>query len=144
MNISNRPQRQFFPRKRNDTECMLGDHYGIIHLEFLNCNQTLNADLYSQQLQRVHETLLRKFSMFIIWRNVVLLFDNTKLHSVRIVQKKYWIYTGLFYLINQTLYQMIFIFFCSLQNTLNDKISPQDQMKIFVENLLNSKRTEFT
>ena len=37
------------------------DHCGIIYfLEFLNCYQTLNADLYTKQPQHVHENLLRK------------------------------------------------------------------------------------
>ena len=35
----------------------LWDNHSIIHFEFLNHNQTLNADLYSQQLQYVHENV---------------------------------------------------------------------------------------
>ena len=40
--------------------CVWWDNYVIIHFEFLNSSQTFNADLYSQQLQHVHENLQRK------------------------------------------------------------------------------------
>ena len=46
------------------------DYHGIIHFEFLNHYQALNADLYSKQLQHVHENLLKCHAL-IIWRNVV-------------------------------------------------------------------------
>ena len=59
----------------------------IIHFEFLNHNQTLNADFYSQQLQRVHKNL-RKCRPLVSGRNVVLHNDNALPHSVRITLKK--------------------------------------------------------
>lgn len=37
------------------------DRHGIIHFEFLNRN-TLTADLYVQQLQRVHQSLIKALS----------------------------------------------------------------------------------
>ena len=37
--------------------CVLQDHHGIIYFEFLNHYQTLNADLFSLQLQHMHENL---------------------------------------------------------------------------------------
>ena len=49
------------------------DHPGVLHFELLNSNQTLNEDLYSQQLQYVHENLLRKHSTLVNRRNGVLL-----------------------------------------------------------------------
>ena len=52
-----------------------------LYFEFFNCNQILIADLYSQQLQSVHETLLRKCPTLINRRNIVLLSDYTKTFS---------------------------------------------------------------
>ena len=37
--------------------CVWWDHHGIIYFEFLSYSQTLNEDLYFQQLQCVHENL---------------------------------------------------------------------------------------
>ena len=66
-------------------------HYGFIHFEFLNSNQTLNAVLYSQQLQRVHKNSLCKRSVFVNRKNDVPL-DNAGPHSARISRwEKYWI-----------------------------------------------------
>ena len=50
-------------RGRKVMLCVYWDHYSIIHFEFLNCNQTLNADLYTEQLQHVHENPLRKMPL---------------------------------------------------------------------------------
>ena len=69
--------------------CVWWNHCGIIHFEFLNHNHTLNADLYSQQLQRVHENLKKKKSpTFINRRNVMLLHDNKRQHSARTMLDK--------------------------------------------------------
>ena len=38
---------------------------GIIHFVFLNCSQKLNAELYSQQLQRMHENLWKRIYLLI-------------------------------------------------------------------------------
>ena len=68
--------------------CVWYDHHNIIHFEFLNCNQTLNADLYSQQVQCVHVNLLRKRPALVSRRDIVLFHDNTRLHSARITQRR--------------------------------------------------------
>ena len=49
------------------------DHHSIIYFEFLNPSQALNADLYFQQVQRVHENLLRTCPMLINKRNIDLM-----------------------------------------------------------------------
>ena len=56
-----------------------------------NCNQTLNIDLYSKQLQLVHENLIRKCPTLINGRNIVFLHKNISSHSARIMQEKCWI-----------------------------------------------------
>ena len=53
-------------------------------LQFLNCNQTLNVDLYPQQLQCVHENLLRKQPILVNMKIV----DTAGPHSARITQEK--------------------------------------------------------
>ena len=77
-----------FDGRKCYTVCIWWDHHDIIPLKFLNHNQTLNADIYSQQLHCVHENL-RKHYTFINSRDIVLLHDNTKPHSTRITGKKY-------------------------------------------------------
>ena len=68
--------------------CVWWDHCSIIPFEFLNCNQTLNANLNSQQLQHSHENLLRKCPTLVNRRNVAFLYDNAKPPSARITQEK--------------------------------------------------------
>ena len=57
------------------------DHYGIIHFELLNCNQTHNADSSAVICACVLASGI----------NIVLLYGNARLHSARITQEKYWI-----------------------------------------------------
>ena len=46
-------------------QCVELDQHDIIHFEFFNSNKTLNAVLYSQQLQLMHEYLLRKLPVLV-------------------------------------------------------------------------------
>ena len=68
--------------------CIWWDHWTIIHFEFLNHNQILNADFYCQQLQHVRESHLRKHTSLVGRRNVMHLHDNAWLHSAKITQEK--------------------------------------------------------
>ena len=68
------------------------DHYSIIHFEFLNRKQTLNADL----TQCMHENLRRKHLIRFNRRNVQFLYDNSKPHSARSHKKRYQIQASLF------------------------------------------------
>ena len=45
------PTRKVLLHGRKIILCLWWDHHSIIHFEFLNHNKTLNADLYSYQLQ---------------------------------------------------------------------------------------------
>ena len=120
--------------------CEWWDQCCIIHFMFLNDNQTLNADLYFQQLQHVHENLLRK-CFALIWRgNIVLLHDNTKPHSVRIKQEKILDLSWSVLLHPPYLPDFLpsdFHVFCSLQNAMNDqKFFQENQVRMFVGKLL--------
>ena len=128
--------------------CVSWDHRGIIHFEFLNRNHTLTEDFYSQQWQCVHENLRKCLRHVLVnRRNVELLHDNTRLHSVIIKREKILDF-GLSFLLypsySPDLATSDFHLFRSLQNTLNDKkCSQKDQVKTFVENFLCSKPAEF-
>ena len=95
-NLLNLPQRFELHGKKVMLH-VWSDHCDIIYFEFLYCNRILNADLHSQQLQRVHGNLLRKRHELINRWKVVLLLDNGRLHSAclplyfRSCRKKYWI-----------------------------------------------------
>ena len=123
--------------------CVWLDHFSIIHFEFLNYNQIFNSDLYSQQLQLVHENL-RKCLALINKRNIVLLNDNTRLYSARITQKN--IESKLVYSTLSTIFTRPctkwFPSLFSPEYSEWEKFS-LDQAKMLVENLLNSKPTEF-
>ena len=91
MNIHSLPKRQSF---REIRWCCVysGISAALLNFEFLICNQTLNIDLYSQQLQWVHENILRKDAACVNRVNFVLQYDNARPHSARSSQeKKYWI-----------------------------------------------------
>ena len=88
--------------------CVYRGITSIVDFEFLICNQTLYTDLYLQQLQNVHENLMKTCPALIGRRNVVLLHVDARLHSV------WFMWAGLFYpilYIYQTLNQIISTFF---------------------------------
>ena len=74
--------------------CMVGSR-GIIHFEILNITQILTADLFYQQLQHVYESL-RKYSVLVNRNNDVILNDNPRPRSARIMQEKALDFVGLF------------------------------------------------
>ena len=61
--------------------CVWWDRRGIIHFKLLSRNETFTADLYVQQLQHIHQSLLEKCPALVKWKNVVLLHDNTRPHT---------------------------------------------------------------
>ena len=116
------------------------DNHSIIHFNFLNCNQTPNADLYSQQLPRVQENLRKRPTL------VIVLLDNARPHARRISQEKNWIQADLFYLIHyihQTLRQVNSIFFVlNKMFWMTRNFSHENPVKMLIENFLSSKPVE--
>ena len=56
---------------------------GVIHWEFVPNGRAVNAELYSQQMERIGEILIRRYPA-LINRNIVLLQqDNAKLHNAQ-------------------------------------------------------------
>ena len=60
------PNKQATPRAKQDLHprktmlCIWWDWEGIIHYELLECNQTLNAELYVQQMHQLNEANQQK------------------------------------------------------------------------------------
>ena len=63
------------------------DYKGIIYFEFLDSNETINADVYSQQLINLNEALIKKRSALINRKKVLLLIDNSKPHKNKTVDE---------------------------------------------------------
>jgi len=55
----------------------------VVHYELLPPGQTITADLYSQQLQRVHRALRQKKPALLNRKNVLFLHDNAKPHVAK-------------------------------------------------------------
>jgi len=68
--------------------CIWWDMEGVIYFELLETNQTITADLYCEQLQRMREVLLRKRRISRTRNNVILLHDNARPHVARLTQEK--------------------------------------------------------
>ncbi len=68
--------------------CIWWDMKGIIYFELLDAHKTINANVYSQQLQRLNEVLLQKPSVFANQKGVILLHDNSRPHVAKLIQQK--------------------------------------------------------
>ncbi|PRD18931.1 UNVERIFIED_CONTAM: Histone-lysine N-methyltransferase SETMAR [Trichonephila clavipes] len=61
---------------------------GIIHFEVLKPGETVNADLYCEQLDRLNQSLIEKYSAVINRKSVILQHDSTRPHCARKTLKK--------------------------------------------------------
>jgi histone-lysine N-methyltransferase SETMAR len=68
--------------------CIWWDMSGVIYFELLDINQTVTADVYSQQLQRLNEVLLLKRPALANQKGVILLHDNSRSHVAKLTQQK--------------------------------------------------------
>ena len=68
--------------------CVWWNFEGVIHFELLPNGQTINADLYCAQLDRMYEALSRKYPALINRKRAILQQDNTKPHTARQTQEK--------------------------------------------------------
>lgn len=68
--------------------CCWWDCNGPLHYEFLNPGETINADLYCQQLDRLHDNIQKKRPALISRRGVILQHDNARPHvAVKTLKK---------------------------------------------------------
>jgi histone-lysine N-methyltransferase SETMAR len=68
--------------------CVWWDMKGVIYFELLNNHETINANIYSQQLQRLNEVLLQKRPVLANQKDVILLHDNSRPHVAKLTQRK--------------------------------------------------------
>jgi len=68
--------------------CVWWDTCGIIHFELLEPGQTITADLYCQQLDRLKAALITKRAAMVNRRGVILQHDNARPHAAKITQQK--------------------------------------------------------
>ena len=114
------------------------DHRYVVHFKFLNPNKTINAYIYSQQLQQGHENL-RKRSAFINRKNIPLL-DNASSRSSRITRenigfKSVCSTSSTIFLRSSIKY--FFVFFQMLWIT---RVSQENQARMSEENFERSKK----
>ncbi|XP_043496419.1 histone-lysine N-methyltransferase SETMAR-like [Polistes fuscatus] len=63
--------------------CVWWSIRGIVHFELLKPGQTVTADLYSEQLQRVNQSLIEKWPAIVNRKGVILQHDNARPHCAR-------------------------------------------------------------
>lgn len=68
--------------------CVWWNGHGIIHYELLKPGQTVTAELYVEQLDRVQEQLTIKCPAIVNRKGVVYLHDNARPHVAKIVREK--------------------------------------------------------
>jgi histone-lysine N-methyltransferase SETMAR len=60
--------------------CIWWDMKGVINFELLDTHETINANVYSQQLQRLNDVILQKRLVLANQKGVILLHDNGRPH----------------------------------------------------------------
>ena len=64
------------------------DIKGVVYFELLDDNQTITADIYCQQLDKLHQKLTTQRPALLNRKGVILQFDNARSHVARITQQK--------------------------------------------------------
>lgn len=68
--------------------CVWWNMKGIIHWELLPANETITGDLYAKQLDRLQQALLLKQPALVNRKGVILLHDNARPHTSKVVKEK--------------------------------------------------------
>ena len=68
--------------------CVWWNMYGVVHFELLPKGQSINAKFYCSQLTRVQKALKKCYPAIVNRSQVLLLQDNAKPHTAKIIQKK--------------------------------------------------------
>ncbi|XP_054167892.1 histone-lysine N-methyltransferase SETMAR-like [Oppia nitens] len=66
-----------------------GEKAGIVHWELLNVGQTVNSDLYCQQLERVKSSLTKLWPALVNRKGVIFHHDNARPHVANIIHPPY-------------------------------------------------------
>ncbi len=68
--------------------CVWWDMEGVVYFELLDMGQTINADVYCQQLDRLRESLASKRPALVNRRGVILQQDNARPHTAKVTRAK--------------------------------------------------------
>lgn len=63
--------------------CVWWSIHCIVHFELLKPGQTVNVDLYSEQLQRINQSLIEKWPVIVNRKGVILQHNNVRPHCAR-------------------------------------------------------------
>jgi histone-lysine N-methyltransferase SETMAR len=127
--------------------CVWWDCGGIIHYELLKPGETIKAELYCQQLDRLHNQLLVKRPGLVNRKGVILQHDNARPHAAKLTQEK----------IRQLNWEVLphppyspdiapsdFHLFRSMEHSLKNKnFKNIDQVRNHLEEYFSSKDTKF-
>jgi histone-lysine N-methyltransferase SETMAR len=127
--------------------CVWWDVQGIIYYELLPPNQTINAEKYQEQLDRLREALRAKRPSLVNRNKVHFHHDNARPHTARTTKE----------LLNSYSWKVLpqppyspdiapsdFHLFLSLQNALNGQTFPnQNELEEFLDNFFESKPASF-
>ena len=70
--------------------CVFWDRSGVVHHEYLKSGETLTAEVYCEQLDRLYDQLKKKRPHLVNRKGVLLQQDNAKPHNAVITQAKLW------------------------------------------------------
>lgn len=127
--------------------CIWWDMRGVVHWEFLDSNLTITADIYCQQLDRLHQELLHNRPSLINRKGVILQVDNARPHIARKTQQK----------IHQLGWEVLphppyspdmapsdYHLFRSLQHYLSEKVfCNEEDIKTHISSFIGSKTPDF-
>lgn len=80
------PRRDRFSRKT--MLCVWWNFEGIIHFELVPNGRAINADLYSEQLDRMHAALVLRYPALVNRKRVILQQDNASPHTANTTKEK--------------------------------------------------------
>lgn len=138
------PQSKANPHEKKLMVCVWWDVKGVIHWEMLQRNQTINAQFYCEQLQRVADAIAQKRPEL---TNVMFLHDNARPHVAKSTREKLleleWeVLPHPPY--SPDLAPTDYHLFRALQNFLNGKTFTNDaELETAVEDFFQSKPVEF-
>ena len=68
--------------------CVWWSVRGLVHFEVLEHGQTINADLYCEQLDRVNQSLIENYPAIVNRKGVILQHDNARPHCAKRTMEK--------------------------------------------------------
>jgi histone-lysine N-methyltransferase SETMAR len=76
-------QRESASKKENILLCVWRNYKGLIYYELVPDGRMINADVYSQQLEKMYAVLLEKYPALVNRKSVLLQQDKARPHTVK-------------------------------------------------------------